>query len=64
MERAGAAKMVLQRDLNGKKIADEIRAMVADPIQITKREAAAKLLGRADAAEQTADIIGNLAKHV
>jgi UDP-N-acetylglucosamine--N-acetylmuramyl-(pentapeptide) pyrophosphoryl-undecaprenol N-acetylglucosamine transferase len=64
MERAGAAKMVLQRDLNGKRIADEIRSVVADPVQITKMEAAAKSLGRSDAAEQTADIIENLAKHV
>ncbi len=64
MERVGAAKMLLQRDLNGKSVADEIRALVANPEKIATMEAAAKSVGRADAAEQTADIIENLAKHV
>lgn len=57
MERAGAARMILQRDLNGKRIADEIRAFVANSERIAPMEAAAKSLGREDAAERTADII-------
>lgn len=57
MQNAGAAKMILQRDLNGKKIAEEIRALAANPDEIEPMHAAAKGLGRADAAERTADII-------
>lgn len=64
MERVGAAKMLLQRDLSGKAVADEIRALVANPEKIATMETAAKSVGRADAAEQTANIIENLAKHV
>jgi UDP-N-acetylglucosamine:LPS N-acetylglucosamine transferase len=64
MERAGAARMILQRDLNGNRIAEEILALVADPEQITSMETAAKAVGQENAAEQAADIIENLAKHV
>jgi UDP-N-acetylglucosamine--N-acetylmuramyl-(pentapeptide) pyrophosphoryl-undecaprenol N-acetylglucosamine transferase len=57
MERAGAARMILQRDLNGKRIADEIKSLISSPAVISEMEAAAKAIGRADAAERTADII-------
>lgn len=57
MQHTGAAKMILQRDLNGAKIAEEIRALTANPEKIATMEAAAKDLGREDAAERTADII-------
>lgn len=64
MQNAGTAKMILQQDLKGSKIAEEIRELVANSKLIATMESAAKSLGRADAAEQTANIIKNLAKHV
>lgn len=64
MEGAGAAKMVLQRDLNGRRIADEISELVANPEKITGMEKAAKSVGKANAAERAADLIEELRKNV
>lgn len=60
MERAGGAKMLLQRDLSGKKIAEELSELVASPEKITEMELAAKTVGRSDAAERAADLIEEL----
>lgn len=60
MERAGGAKMLLQRDLSGTKIAEELRELVANPEKITEMETAAKSVGRSDAAERAADLIDEL----
>lgn len=61
---AGAAKMVLQQDLNGEVLASEIGSLIASPETITEMELAAKGMGRADAAENTVDIIEELKKNV
>lgn len=61
-ERAGAAKVLLQRDLGGDRLAGEILAMLANPSEITAMEDAAKRLTRRDAAEKTVDIIEQLAE--
>ncbi len=60
MERAGGAKMLLQRDLSGARIAEELREFVANPERITEMETAAKTVGRSDAAERAADLIDEL----
>jgi UDP-N-acetylglucosamine--N-acetylmuramyl-(pentapeptide) pyrophosphoryl-undecaprenol N-acetylglucosamine transferase len=60
MERAGGATMLLQRDLNGSKIASELKSLVADPEKISEMETAAKAVGRSDAAERAADLIDEL----
>ncbi len=60
MERAGGAKMLLQRDLSSANIAAELRSLVADPERITEMETAAKSVGRSDAAERAADLIDEL----
>lgn len=60
LERAGAAKMILQADLTGEGLASEIGKLIEAPEAITAMETAAKDLGRADAAERTVDIIEEL----
>jgi len=60
LERAGAARMILQRDLNGQKLAGEIRKLIASPETTTEMGAAARKLAKADAAETTVDLIEQL----
>lgn len=60
MARVGAARMIPQSDLSGKRIAAEINELVASPETISEMETAAKAIGRADAAEQAVDIIEEL----
>jgi UDP-N-acetylglucosamine--N-acetylmuramyl-(pentapeptide) pyrophosphoryl-undecaprenol N-acetylglucosamine transferase len=64
LEAGGAAKMILQRDLTGEKLADEISRLVESPETITDMEQAAKAMGREDAAEKTADLIEELKRNV
>jgi UDP-N-acetylglucosamine--N-acetylmuramyl-(pentapeptide) pyrophosphoryl-undecaprenol N-acetylglucosamine transferase len=61
LERAGAAKMILQSDLTGKTLADEISGLIKEPDRTAQMGEAAKKLARADAAETTVDIIEELA---
>lgn len=60
LEEGGAAKMLLQADLNGEKLAELIRTTIDDAEKLSAMEAAAKAMGRADAAECTADLIEEL----
>ena len=60
LERAGAAKVILQSELSGGRLAAEISSLIGSPDAITAMETAAKELGREDAAERTADIIEEL----
>jgi UDP-N-acetylglucosamine--N-acetylmuramyl-(pentapeptide) pyrophosphoryl-undecaprenol N-acetylglucosamine transferase len=62
LEKAGAAKMILQKDLTGAKLATEIDELMDSPTAISAMETAAKKLGRADAAEATVDLIEDLAR--
>lgn len=60
-EKAGAAKMLLQADMNGHKLAGEIKRLIESPEIITEMETLAKKLARADAAAATVNIIEKLA---
>jgi UDP-N-acetylglucosamine--N-acetylmuramyl-(pentapeptide) pyrophosphoryl-undecaprenol N-acetylglucosamine transferase len=60
--RAGAARMILQKDLTGESLAREIKALVDSPETIAGMERAAKKLARSDAAEATVDLIEELAR--
>jgi UDP-N-acetylglucosamine--N-acetylmuramyl-(pentapeptide) pyrophosphoryl-undecaprenol N-acetylglucosamine transferase len=60
LERAGAAKMIVQSELSGERLASEIASLIVEPERITEMESAAKGLGREDAAEKTVDIIEEL----
>jgi UDP-N-acetylglucosamine--N-acetylmuramyl-(pentapeptide) pyrophosphoryl-undecaprenol N-acetylglucosamine transferase len=57
LEIAGAAKMILQKDLNGDRLAAELIALLEAPEQIAAMEAAARKLGRRDAAKATVDLM-------
>ena len=60
LEQAGAARMILQADLTGEKLAAEIGALVRDPDEITRRERAARRLARPDAAALIVEMIEKL----
>jgi UDP-N-acetylglucosamine--N-acetylmuramyl-(pentapeptide) pyrophosphoryl-undecaprenol N-acetylglucosamine transferase len=64
LERAGAAKMILQDILSGERLADEIGKLIKSPTDITAMEQAAKLLGKEDAAERTVELIEELKRNV
>ena len=57
LENAGAARMILQKDLSGESLANIIKNFINSPEEITKTEKAAKSLAKADAAEKTVDLI-------
>lgn len=58
--RAGAAKMILQKDLTGEVLAGEIKSLAGDTAKISAMEESARSLGRRDAAKITVDIIEEL----
>lgn len=64
LERAGAAKMLLQKDLNGERLAEEIIGLIEQPARLQEMQAAAKSLSRPDAASATVDIIEELKRSV
>jgi UDP-N-acetylglucosamine--N-acetylmuramyl-(pentapeptide) pyrophosphoryl-undecaprenol N-acetylglucosamine transferase len=64
LQNAGAAKMIIQKDLSGETLANEIKRLIDEPETISEMESAAKRIGRADAAEKTVDIIEELKMNV
>jgi UDP-N-acetylglucosamine--N-acetylmuramyl-(pentapeptide) pyrophosphoryl-undecaprenol N-acetylglucosamine transferase len=48
----GAAEMILDRELDGEKLAARVRALFEDRARLAAMAAAAKRLGRPDAAER------------
>ncbi|MFH4268524.1 glycosyltransferase, partial [Acinetobacter baumannii] len=60
LERAGAARMILQRDLTGERLAAEIIGLMTDPERLTAMEAASRRLARRDAAEKIVDLMERL----
>jgi UDP-N-acetylglucosamine--N-acetylmuramyl-(pentapeptide) pyrophosphoryl-undecaprenol N-acetylglucosamine transferase len=61
LEAAGAAKMILQADLSGERLANEIKAFIDAPEKVSEMEQAARKLAKADAAKITVDLIEQLA---
>ena len=61
MQDAGAAKMILQKDLDGKRLADEIRDLVGSPERLARMGSSARSLAKRDAAKAAVDIIEGLA---
>jgi UDP-N-acetylglucosamine--N-acetylmuramyl-(pentapeptide) pyrophosphoryl-undecaprenol N-acetylglucosamine transferase len=57
---AGAAEMILQTELTGERLAQEIAKLIDDPEEITRREQAARKLARPYAAAVTVDMIEKL----
>jgi UDP-N-acetylglucosamine--N-acetylmuramyl-(pentapeptide) pyrophosphoryl-undecaprenol N-acetylglucosamine transferase len=62
MQKAGASRMILQRDLNGESLAKEISSLVESPDVITAMERAAKRMARSDAAAATVNLIEELSR--
>lgn len=60
LETAGAARMILQKDLTGELLAQEIAALLSEPERVTQMEAASRRLARNDAAAATVDLIETL----
>ncbi len=53
---SGAALMFREAELDGKKLADQIRELKGDPSRLKKMEKQAGLLGRPEAAKELADV--------
>lgn len=64
LQNAGAAKMILQSDLSGEALANEIKALIESPATISEMAKAAKSMGRPDAAAATVDLIEELKRNV
>lgn len=60
MQTAGAARMILQKDLNGEILAAEIKSLIDAPERITEMERAAKKLVKGDAAATMVNLIEEL----
>ena len=60
LQAAGAARMILQQDLTGERLAQEIAALVDAPGRVTRMEEASRKLARGDAAAATVDLMEEL----
>jgi UDP-N-acetylglucosamine--N-acetylmuramyl-(pentapeptide) pyrophosphoryl-undecaprenol N-acetylglucosamine transferase len=60
LQTAGAARMVLQKDLSGETLANEIKSLLSTPAKLNEMESAARKLARRDAAEKTVDLMEDL----
>ena len=62
LQAAGAARMILQKELSGQRLAQEIASLIAAPEQIDQMESASRKLARRDAATATVDLMEGLVK--
>jgi UDP-N-acetylglucosamine--N-acetylmuramyl-(pentapeptide) pyrophosphoryl-undecaprenol N-acetylglucosamine transferase len=62
LQTAGAAKMILQRDLNGESLANEILDLINQNEKISAMETSTRKLARRDAAEVAVDLIEELGR--
>ena len=60
LEAAGAGKMILQQDLSGERLAQEITTLVHEPEKISTMEQAARKLARGDAAAAVVEMVEKL----
>jgi UDP-N-acetylglucosamine--N-acetylmuramyl-(pentapeptide) pyrophosphoryl-undecaprenol N-acetylglucosamine transferase len=60
LESAGAARMILQHELTGERLAREISALVQSPEDLTRMEEASRKLARGDAAAVAVDLMEKL----
>jgi UDP-N-acetylglucosamine--N-acetylmuramyl-(pentapeptide) pyrophosphoryl-undecaprenol N-acetylglucosamine transferase len=60
LERAGAARMILQKDLTGERLASEISSLIESPVRISEMETAGRKMARRDAAAATVDLMEEL----
>lgn len=62
MQQTGAARMIMQDELTGERLAKEIGTLIDKPEEITRMEAAGRKLARRDAATATVELIEGLVK--
>lgn len=62
LEKNGAAKMILQKDLDGESLANTIKDFINSPEKITEMEKNAKKMAKEDAASVTVDLIEEIAR--
>jgi UDP-N-acetylglucosamine--N-acetylmuramyl-(pentapeptide) pyrophosphoryl-undecaprenol N-acetylglucosamine transferase len=60
LQSAGAARMILQQDLTGERLAAEITRLVQAPDELTRMEEASRRLARGDAASATVELMEKL----
>lgn len=60
MVNAGAARMILQSDLTGARLAEELLSLVNDPSLLRQMGASARTIAKPDAAKDAADLIERL----
>ena len=60
LETAGAARMILQKDLTGERLAKEIALLIKAPDELTKMEEQSRKLARGDAAAAAVNLIEEL----
>ena len=60
LEAGGASRMILQQDLNGERLATEIKRLVAGPEEVDRMESASRKLAHGDAAKSVVDMIEKL----
>ena len=60
-ERAGAARVVLDREMNGSRLFDEFKALTADPAELSRMGAKAQSFAHPGAARRAADILVEVA---
>ena len=64
MERAGAARVILQAELTPQRLIREIHDLLSQPEKLTAMERAARSLARPEAAARIADLVEELVKSV
>ena len=62
MEKAGAARVIVQSELTPERLAKEIRELMASPAALDRMETSARGLARPDAAARIADLVETLAR--
>ena len=62
LQAAGAARMILQHELSGERLANEIERLMETPPELDRMEEASKKLAHGDAAAAAVDIIEELCK--
>jgi UDP-N-acetylglucosamine--N-acetylmuramyl-(pentapeptide) pyrophosphoryl-undecaprenol N-acetylglucosamine transferase len=61
-ERAGAGRMIIQKDLTPERLAEELNRLIEHPYEIDQMEEASAKLGRADSTERAVDLATSLIK--
>jgi UDP-N-acetylglucosamine--N-acetylmuramyl-(pentapeptide) pyrophosphoryl-undecaprenol N-acetylglucosamine transferase len=59
LEAAGGGWVMPQSELSPRRLADKLQALLGDPVSLERAAAAARQMGRRDAAERLADLVVN-----